>query len=96
MIRPPKTFGSDLLKQIDADLRANSPSLRAGILDQLRKEVRNPNVASADFQVSVEEPQERVFHINTTIPQVFGHFPEKKRIYCSNELSPALQTLTNG
>jgi hypothetical protein len=39
LIRPPKTFGADLLWQIEADLRVNSPSLKAGILDQLKKEL---------------------------------------------------------
>ncbi len=80
LVRPQKTFGADLLQQIDADLRANSPLLKAGILDQLQKELPSFDWSHAQLQVKVEEPQHRVFHIKNTIPADFGLSPENTHL----------------
>ncbi|MGO8719556.1 MAG: hypothetical protein ACLQMO_10095 [Acidobacteriaceae bacterium] len=80
LIRPPNTFGTDILGQLDSDLRTNSPSLQAAILNQMHEQ----NIGSGDAGdhplVSVEETQERVFHIKTNILQDFGLSPEETHL----------------
>lgn len=80
LVRPPETFGPDLLQQIDTDLRTNSPSLKAGILEQLQQGFKHHDFARKIPEITVEEPQERTFHIKTTIPQDFGLSPEKTHL----------------
>jgi hypothetical protein len=80
MVRPPETFGANLLQQIDAELRANSPSLRAAIIDQLQNQVSSHGLDPMQLEVTVEEPQTRVFHIKTTISRDFGLSPEKTHL----------------
>ncbi len=76
LVRPPDTFGADLLSQVDADLRTNSPALTAGILGQLREECRRLELDAGSLEIRVEEPRERVFHIKTGIAKDFGLTPE--------------------
>lgn len=80
MVRPPETFGADLLQQVDADIRANSPSLKIGILNQLRQEFKHFDMAHREIEVNVEESQQRIFHIKVTIPEVLGLSSEKKHL----------------
>jgi hypothetical protein len=80
LVRPPGTFGADLLQQIDTDLRTNSPSLKTGILDELRREFVSLDLADRMLEINVEEPQERVFNIKTTIRRDFGLSPEKTHL----------------
>ena len=87
LVRPPDTFGADLLQQIDTDLRTNSPSLKAAILDQLRQEFIHLDLAHRILEISVEEPQQRMFHIKTTIPQDFGLSPEKTHLLLQRSIT---------
>jgi hypothetical protein len=77
LVRPPESFGTDLLRQVDFDLRTNSPALRAGILDQLRTRSRQVGLWSDPLEIQVDEPSERVFHIKTRIANEFGLSPEE-------------------
>jgi hypothetical protein len=77
LVRPPETFGADLLRQIDTDLRTNTPVLRAAILDQLGGKLNQADLASRQFEINVEEPRERVFHIKNGIAKEFGKSPEE-------------------
>lgn len=36
-VRYSSEFGDELLKQVDGDLRSNSPALKSGMLEQLKK-----------------------------------------------------------
>lgn len=80
LVRPPETFGTDLLRQVDVDLRTNSPALRAGILDQLSAGSRQVGLASSPLEIQVDEPRERVFHIKTGIVKDFGLSPEETHL----------------
>jgi hypothetical protein len=80
LVRPPETFGTDLLRQVDIDLRTNSPALRAGILDQLSAVSRQFGMASCPLEIQVDEPRERVFHIKTGITRDFGLPPEETHL----------------
>ncbi len=71
MVRPPATFGADLLKQVDTDLRTNSPLLHASILEQLRILPNRKDLTPGKVEISVEEPGQRVFHIKTSIESQF-------------------------
>jgi hypothetical protein len=77
LIRPPKTFGADLLRQVDTDLRTNTPVLRAAILNQLGGMPDQADLENRQLEISVEEPRERVFHIKSTIGKEFGKSPEE-------------------
>ncbi len=77
LIRPPETFGADLLRQIDTDLRTNTPVLRSAILNQLGGMVNQADWASRQLEIDVEEPRERVFHIKSGIAKEFGKSPEE-------------------
>lgn len=72
MVRPPVTFGADLLKQVDTDLRSNSTLLRAAIFEQLRKLPNWDDRASENVEIKVEEPEPRIFHVKTSIARQFG------------------------
>lgn len=61
LIRPPETFGTDLLQQVDFDLRTNSPALRAGIQAQLSAKLGQVALGSGPLEIQVDEPRERVF-----------------------------------
>jgi len=77
LVRPPSSFGTDLLQQIDFDFRTNSPSLRAGILAQLEKKLGRPNPREMLLDINVEEVQDRVFHVKNSIAQSFGLSPDE-------------------
>ena len=72
LVRPPTTFGADLLNQIDADLRKNSSALKASIIEQVTKERPNADPSRIQTEIQVEETQTRVFHIRNTISRNFG------------------------
>jgi hypothetical protein len=72
MVRPPPTFGAEMLKQVDADLRANSPLLQAAILEQLRTLPNRGNLTPDEVEITVEEPSTRMFHVKTSISSQFG------------------------
>ncbi|MGD0295297.1 MAG: hypothetical protein ABSB30_15735 [Terracidiphilus sp.] len=80
LVRPPDTFGTDLLRQVDVDLRTNSPSLKAGILDQLSRERGQVGSVISPLEIHVDEPRERVFHIKTRIAKDFGLSPEETHL----------------
>jgi hypothetical protein len=69
-VRPSPTFGAELLGQMDSDLRSTSPLLRAAINEQLRKQ--SPTIDLQKVDITVEEPNERIFHIKTNISEVGG------------------------
>lgn len=77
LIRPPEKFGADLLRQIDADLRTNTPVLKAAILNQLGGIVDQADLENRQLEINVEEPRERVFHIKSAIGKEFGKSPEE-------------------
>jgi hypothetical protein len=69
LVRPPETFGTDLLRQIDTDLRTNTPVLKAAILDQLGR--NQADLANRQLEINVEEPRERVFLIKSGVAKEF-------------------------
>ena len=75
LVRPPEAFGADLLRQVDFDLRTNSPALRVGILDQLQRRFSQVDLARSQLEISVEEVRERVFHIKMGIAKDFELSP---------------------
>ena len=77
LARPPETFGTDLLRQIDIDLRANTPALRAAILKQLATDFNRSDLAGRQIEINVEEPRERVFHVKSGIAREFAKSPEE-------------------
>jgi hypothetical protein len=66
LIRPPKTFGDDLLAQLDSDIRANTPALRRAVLDRLKAKL-GVHELPADVHIEVEETAHRVFHIKNDL-----------------------------
>jgi hypothetical protein len=80
LVRPRETFGAELLRQVDFDLRTNSPALRAGILDQLSARSRQVGLSSNPLEIQVDEPRERVFHIKTEIANDFGLSPKETHL----------------
>jgi hypothetical protein len=77
LVRPPPTYGQDLLDQIDSDLRTNTPALRLALLERLRTELGVPNLPVGDIPIQVEETSKRVFHIKNSLSHSFGFAPEK-------------------
>jgi hypothetical protein len=74
LIRPPVEYRNQLLTQSESDLRANTPALATAITQQLRTQLGG---ATRHFKLSVEETQNRVFHVATDLSEVFGISAEK-------------------
>jgi hypothetical protein len=77
LVRPPPTYGQDLLDQIDSDLRANAPVFKTAVRHRLGLELGAFKLPAADIPIHVEEPSKRVFHIKNTLSESFGISPEK-------------------
>src|SRR5580698_6587330 len=76
IVRPPTTYGNDLLGQFDNDIRTNTPALKCAILERLRAELATYGLPISDISVRVEEVKPRVFHIEVPLAS-FG-FPAEK------------------
>jgi hypothetical protein len=74
LLRPRPEYGPELQAQVEADVRSNSPALRAAIekklTDEFGKLPKPPDV-------HVEEPEPRVFRIVTDLPRAYGLSDEK-------------------
>lgn len=93
LVRPPQNFGQDLLQQIDAELRSNSPALKVSLLDQLRKELRDENLDSAQLEINMEESQPRVFFLRNSIVKDFKLTAETTQTLLSRSVT-AMTNLT--
>jgi len=76
LVRPHGTYGKDLLAQVEADLRANTPALKAALVEQLRQQTYAP-AATTQVTIAVVEPSARVFKINNNLTGALGFSPEK-------------------
>ena len=72
IVRPPSTFGQDMLKQFDMDVRNNNPSIRYSLLGPIRKALFRPEIGIDDLAVLVEEPSPRTFKVITNLQSDFG------------------------
>lgn len=90
LIRPSETFGTELLHQLNVDLRTNSPSLRAGIMDQLSAGSKQVSLANSPLEIQVDEPREGVFHIRTGIAKDFGLSPEETHLLLQRSVGAVL------
>lgn len=70
LIRPPSDYGAQIRKQIESDLRTNSPALKAAITEQAK--IRGATGDDGTLEVRVEETQDRVFHVITNLTNNFG------------------------
>jgi hypothetical protein len=77
-LRLPKDYGSELLRQLDHDIRANNPALKLAIQQKLASEIGQQHgpVFSSQECVRVEEVRERVFRIDCPLASL-GLSPEK-------------------
>jgi hypothetical protein len=69
LIRPPADYGAQLQAQVESDLRCNAPALSAALRQQLRLKYGDPVPV---FELHVEEPTERTFHLVNDLPKVLG------------------------
>ena len=69
LIRPPADYGAQLQAQVESDLRCNAPALSAALRQQLRLKYGDP---VPEFELHVEEPTERTFHLVNNLPKVLG------------------------
>jgi len=93
LLRPPQNFGQTLLQQIDADLRSNSPALKVGVVDQLKKAATDSNFDASQVEIAVEEPQSRIFRIRNSIAKDFKLTPETTQTLLGRSVT-ALTNLT--
>ena len=70
LVRPPSSFGKDLLAQVENDLRVNTPALRVAISQQLTEQ--HPTFRESELQVQVEETTSRVFRVKNNIADMVG------------------------
>jgi len=85
-VRPPRTYGQDLLSQFDHDVRNNTPALKAAILDRLNSELAGYNLPATDIPVQVEETERRIFHVKTPLSS-YGFSPDKSHSLLQSSLS---------
>jgi len=69
LIRPPAGYKEQLQLEIEADMRRNTPALRAGIETQLKSKT-GPSVPN--FKLDVVEVTARVFRIDTNLTELLG------------------------
>jgi hypothetical protein len=69
LIRPSADYGPQLLAQFESDLRNNTPALAAAVKNQLKIQL---GVSETLFDISVEEDQERIFHVKNNLAATFG------------------------
>lgn len=90
LVRPPNDYGSQIVAQIDLDLRNNSPALRAAITTQLK--VCLGESAPQAFDLRVEETEKRVFRVVTNLAPSFGH---SEQTLHEKILQPAIGAVAN-
>ncbi len=83
LLRPPATYGPELQAQIETDVRSNTPALRAAI----EKEIQHRFHSSRAIRLSVEEPEERVFHLVTDLPEMHSLSQEQTHQLLQSSLS---------
>jgi hypothetical protein len=71
LVRPPQSFGDDLLAQLDGDLRSNTPALRLAVLDRLRARL-GVHELPAEVRIEVEETAHRIFHVKNDLAASYG------------------------
>lgn len=69
LIRPPSGYKEQLQLQIEADMRGNTPALRAGIETQLKLKI---GPSAPNFKIDVVEVAPRVFRIDTNLSELLG------------------------
>jgi hypothetical protein len=74
LARPGPDYNSQLLGQIELDIRNNSPALRIAVARRLTDELGR---SVPSFRIHVEEREYRIFHIVTDLGDVCG-FSEKQ------------------
>lgn len=75
MLRPKQTFGSDLLAQVDSDIRSNTPALCAAILKELGRGLAVKQPIPESLEIEIEESPTRVFRVKNRIERDFGLTP---------------------
>jgi hypothetical protein len=75
LLREPATYRDDLLKQLDGDIRANTPALKAALVDKLRTLISTGQLDPQRIEISVEETSDRVFRIDSRLPELLGFSP---------------------
>lgn len=88
LVRPPSDYGAQLQAQIEADLRNNTPALKAAIADQLNIQL---DESDRPFEVNVEETQSRIFHVKTNLDSVLG--TSERKVH--EVLQPSVSALAN-
>jgi hypothetical protein len=76
-IRYPAEFGDVLLKQVDSELRSGSSALKTGMLEKLRQLNLKEDLSSYNFDLQIQEMEQRVFRIQAPFARDFGLAPEK-------------------
>jgi hypothetical protein len=76
LVRPPDSWGKDLLAQVDSDLRSNAPILRFALVERLKQELA-PEMPTSQIEIKAEEVRERVFYIKNNLAAKFGFSSEK-------------------
>lgn len=80
LLRPPKTFGINLEKHVHSELRIeDAPSLRSAVLESLKRGAGLSGLTAEQINLDVEEPEQGVFQVKTTIPQDFKISAERTR-----------------
>jgi hypothetical protein len=74
LIRPPSGYKEQLQLQIEADMRCNTPALRAGIEAQFKSKI---GPSAPNFEIDVVEVTPRVFRVDTNLTKLLGIKAEK-------------------
>jgi len=83
----PASYRQSLLDQMDFDFRANTPALKAALLEKLQAELGESNVQATQVQLEVEETSARVFHLKNKLSDSFGFTREKTHILLQDAAS---------
>src|SRR5262249_50257880 len=70
LVRPSDTYIQELLKQLDSDIRSNTPALKFAVIERLQKESGASDVHLSDLKIQVEEVKERVFYIKSPLVSI--------------------------
>lgn len=87
LVRPASDYGAQLQRQIEADIRSNTPALKAAVDAQLGKRFKN---SVPSYEIRVDEVRERVFHLVTNLSTVLGNEDNVHSV-----LQPAIGAVAN-
>jgi hypothetical protein len=88
-VRYSNDFGDVLLKHIDNELLSSSPALKVGMLEQLRRLHPKVDLSSYDFDLQIDQTEERVFRIQATFDRDFGLAQEQTHKIIDNGVKSA-------